>query len=81
MNNVNFQEELSAKTTALTLLTNLGFVTLQKLGQLTKFCKDRKKFLWHALGHTRDYTESCRALALFWLAIIQLNTSCLFTGL
>ena len=51
MNNVNFQEELSAKTTTLTLLTNLGVVTLQKFGQLMKFCNDGKKFLWHALGH------------------------------
>ncbi|WP_218737365.1 hypothetical protein [Shewanella xiamenensis] len=50
MNNVNFQEELSAKTTTLTLLTNLGVVTLQKFGQLMKFCNDGKKFLWHALG-------------------------------
>lgn len=49
MNNVNFQEELSAKTTTLTLLTNLGVVTLQKFGQLMKFCNDGKSFsgtLW-----------------------------------
>ncbi len=29
MNNVNFQEVLSAKITALMLLTNLGFVILK----------------------------------------------------
>lgn len=45
MNNVNIQEELSSKTTTLRLLANLGFVTLQKFGQLTKLCRGGKKFL------------------------------------